>query len=289
MAFNSMFEEDNTGAYQYDQGIFWTDRVDAASDLTGFENGYPDLPPVSASGRGRSLSHVPSMSGLKRYTVDMNYSPVDPGNFYLPEYNLNADLNASFPGFDYSLNTRSQYFPTGDAFRSSNHESQWPHVEVPGAMNPPPYVSHNQRQGYHRYTAPFPQLPQQSPYEGFTSTQACDNVEYHGPSRRSKRPISEVDGDDDAESPSTPVQNLPRKRLRSTSEINSQGPAPARRSKKPKAEKKRKTITRPARRDRVQGNKGAGHNPKGMVRRNPDGQLQWRESDDSEWGISRSQ
>lgn len=289
MAFNPMFEGDSTGAYQYDQGMFWSGRVDAASDLTGFENSYPDLPPMSASGRGRSLFHVPSMSGIIEYTGDMDYSRVDHGNFYLPEYNVSAEINASIPALDPYLNTGSQYSTTWDAVGSSTQERQWPDFENAGAMNPPPYISRNQREYYRNPTTPFPQFPQQLPYGGFASTHTRSDVEYYGPSQRFKRPISEVDGDDDAESPSTPVQNLPRKRLRSTGETLPQGPAPARRSKKPKAEKKRKAITRPARKDRVQGNKGAGHNPKGMLRRNPEGRLEWRESNDSEWGTSRSQ
>lgn len=181
-----------------------------------------------------------------------------------------------------------QYGQTWGSVGTSRQARQWPDLEASRVMDRSIYEDHHQRELGGGPASPFshPSLP--LPYDGFASPQNRDNVEYYGPPQGIKRPRSEVDGDDDEEELDSSVQVPAGKRQRRTSGIHPQNTAPTRRVKQFKAEKKLKAISRPARKDRVQGTKGAEHNPKGMTRINPHGQLEWQEAEESDWGTSYS-
>ncbi len=220
--------------------------------------------------------------------VHMDHDRFGLGTFYDPQYAGLLGGQQPPPEVGSYPDAGFQYNQTWGPVGSSSQECQWPAMEASQGMDQLTYDDPDQREFNEVHTAPFSHLPLPLPYDGFVGPHNHGNVGYGGPPRNSKRPICEVYGDDDADDSYSSVQMPASKRQRQTSEPNPQGTAAIGRRMQPKPLKKRKIVKRPARKDRIQGTKGAEHNPKGMTRISPDGRLEWRETEESNWGTSHS-
>lgn len=208
------------------------------------------------------------------------------GTFVHAQYTGLPGEQQSLQELDLHPDTELQYSPIWTAVDLSNQEYQWPDLQGLQAVG----RSHSEDREYSGLgegtASEFAYLPSHLPYNSFISPYNHDNVGFSASPRNSKRPISDIDGDDYTAHSYSSTQAPASKRLRRTNRANPQGTASTRRSKQPDPARRRKTTTRPARRHRIQGAKGAEHNPKGMTRINSEGQLEWREVEDLAWGTS---
>lgn len=218
--------------------------------------------------------------------VNMDQNRVNPGNFFYPQYYGHQDVQQPIPEAEPYLDTGLQYSQAWGPVGSSRHTYQWSEFEAPRAMDRSFYEHHHQRELGGGPASPFLHQSIHLPYAGFVGPQDHDDTGNYGPPQNIKRPRSEVDGDDSEKHFESPLDVPASKRQKRRSGTDPHNAEPTRSSQQPRPTKKLKAIARPARKDRIQGTKGAEHNPKGMIRTNAEGQLEWRETEELDWGTS---